>query len=119
MYSNRRWFLEKLILGHTDPGETDLQAAYRETSEEAGFSKTDFKVFENEKFSLNYEVNGKPKTVHYWLSELTNKNANVKLSNEHQDFKWVPLQEACQLANYEDMVNLLKKCQNIINEKYT
>ncbi|XP_044748461.1 bis(5'-nucleosyl)-tetraphosphatase [asymmetrical] [Coccinella septempunctata] len=104
--------------GHTDPGETDLQAAYRETNEEAGLVKSDFKVFENEKFTLNYDVKGKPKTVHYWLAELTDNNACIKLSNEHQDYKWLPVQEACNQAKYKDMVDLLNKCQMIINEKY-
>ncbi|XP_045464766.1 bis(5'-nucleosyl)-tetraphosphatase [asymmetrical] [Harmonia axyridis] len=114
-YGEHHWTPPK---GHTDPGETDLEAAYRETKEEAGFTKSDFKVFENEKFTLNYDVKGKPKTVYYWLAELTNKNVTVTLSNEHQDFKWLSVQEASNLAKYEDMVNLLNKCHTTITEKY-
>ncbi|KAL3275497.1 hypothetical protein HHI36_020257 [Cryptolaemus montrouzieri] len=115
-YGEHHWTPPK---GHTKRRETDLQAAYRETEEEAGFTESDFKIFENEKYVLNYEVKGKPKVVYYWLAELTDENAHVKLSDEHQDFKWLSLKEACELCKYEDMIELLNKCQRVITEKYS
>lgn len=70
------------------------------------------KIYENCKKTLQYQVNGKPKVVIYWLAELVNPNASVKLSDEHQNFKWMKLQEACELAGYKDM-------QETLNEFYT
>ncbi|KAK9877933.1 hypothetical protein WA026_020156 [Henosepilachna vigintioctopunctata] len=106
-YGEHHWSPPK---GHTDPGETNIQTAFRETFEETGLKESDLKVFENETHILRYDVKGKPKTVHYWLAELINTNATVKISDEHQEFKWLPLDEACKLAKYEDMVNLLRTC---------
>ncbi|XP_046398252.1 bis(5'-nucleosyl)-tetraphosphatase [asymmetrical] [Ischnura elegans] len=100
--------------GHVDPGESDLDTALRETEEESGLKKSDLKVLEGFQEILNYEVNGRPKTVTYWLAEIAHEGVEVKLSHEHQDYKWVPLDEACRLAGYSDMVDLLNKCENFI-----
>ncbi|XP_071447162.1 bis(5'-nucleosyl)-tetraphosphatase [asymmetrical] [Hetaerina americana] len=100
--------------GHVDPGESDLETAFRETEEESGLKKCDLKVLEGFQEILKYEVKGAPKTVTYWLAEISHEGVEVKLSNEHQDFKWVPLDEACKLSGYKDMVDLLNKCENFI-----
>lgn len=103
--------------GHVDPGESDMETALRETEEESGYSKNDFKIYEDAKFEINYPVNGKPKTVIYWLAELLNQNKEVTMSKEHQDFKWLGLQDACELASYSEMQNTLKHFNNYILEK--
>ncbi|XP_022920744.1 bis(5'-nucleosyl)-tetraphosphatase [asymmetrical] isoform X2 [Onthophagus taurus] len=113
-YGEHHWTPPK---GHLDPGETDIIAAYRETEEEAGFKKTDLKVFEDSKKCLNYEVKGRPKTVTYWLAELIDLSSNFKLSHEHQDGKWLELEEACRYANYSDMQGLLKYYDEFIKAK--
>lgn len=103
-----------LFIGHVDPGESDMESALRETQEEAGFLPSDLIIFEDAKQELNYEVNGKPKTVVYWLAELVNIDKPIQLSHEHQAFKWLPLQEACSVAKYQDMQNTLKNFNEYI-----
>ena len=113
-FQNLRIFSQVILVshyklkGHVDPGESDMETALRETREEAGYSKDDLKIFDSAKQELNYTVNNKPKTVIYWLAELINKTKDVTMSNEHQDFKWLPLEEACKLSGYSDMENTLK-----------
>ncbi|XP_015513760.1 bis(5'-nucleosyl)-tetraphosphatase [asymmetrical] [Neodiprion pinetum] len=102
--------------GHVDPGETDLQTALRETEEEAGLSREDLKIFDNARQELVYNVNDKPKTVIYWLAELINRNKDARLSSEHQEFRWLCLQDACRLAGYEEMQNTLKYFDRYIVE---
>jgi len=103
--------------GHVDPGESDLVTAYRETSEEAGFSKEHLQLHEDMKIELKYEVEGKPKTTVYWLAKLIDPVANlVQLSEEHQDFKWVQLVEACKLVEFPDMQEALKRCHEYIEK---
>ncbi|XP_066158687.1 bis(5'-nucleosyl)-tetraphosphatase [asymmetrical] [Euwallacea fornicatus] len=105
--------------GHVDPGESDLETAYRETEEESGLIKSDIKVFEDTKKTLNYPVKGKAKVVHYWLAELTNPDANVKLSHEHKDYKWLPLEEACEIAKFEEMQKLFRDYEGyLIKDKH-
>lgn len=92
-----------------EPGETDeMVTALRETREESGLIETDLKIYPESKHILNYNVRGKPKKVIYWLAQLINQNATVQLSDEHQDYKWLGLEEACGHGKYEDMQNMLK-----------
>ena len=97
-----------LLAGHVDSGESDMETALRETEEEAGLSASDLNIFENVKHELNYHVNGKPKVVVYWLAELLDPEKPIRLSHEHQAFKWLSLEEACAVAKYQDMQNALK-----------
>lgn len=104
-YGEHHWTPPK---GHVDPGESDMETALRETEEEAGLSASDLNIFENVKHELNYHVNGKPKVVVYWLAELLDPEKSIRLSHEHQAFKWLSLEEACVVAKYQDMQNALK-----------
>lgn len=99
-----------------DPGESDMQTALRETEEEAGLSKSDLKIYEDAKQELNYDVKGKPKTVIYWLAELVNKDKEAKLSDEHQDLKWLGFDDACKISNYGDMQQSLKYFDDYISK---
>ena len=91
-----------------------MQAALRETEEEAGLSSKQLEVFEKFQAVLNYEVRGKPKKVIYWLSQLKNATDNVKLSDEHKDMKWLGIDDAKEIAQYEDMREALSKAHEHI-----
>ena len=69
-YGEHHWTPPK---GHVDPGEDDMTAALRETHEEAGLDKTQFKVFDDIKEELRYEAFGAPKIVTYLLGRLNNE----------------------------------------------
>lgn len=114
MNKNLYIFLNAIFSGHVDPGESEMETALRETKEESGLTQNDLKIHENYKKTLNYNVNGKPKIVYYWLAELVNPHASVKLSDEHQDFKWLELQEACKLAEFSEMQETLKEFDTFI-----
>lgn len=86
-----------------DPGEDDLQTALRETQEEAGLNSNQFTLIEGFKKELQYIVRSKPKTVIYWLAEMNDYNTEIKLSDEHQAFRWLKLEEACRCARYKEM----------------
>lgn len=68
----------------------------------------DLQVYKDAKKVLKYDVLGKPKTVIYWLAELINPSAKVMLSDEHQDYKWLALEDACKYGKYEEMKETLK-----------
>uniref|UniRef100_A0A1A7Y9M2 Bis(5'-nucleosyl)-tetraphosphatase [asymmetrical] n=1 Tax=Iconisemion striatum TaxID=60296 RepID=A0A1A7Y9M2_9TELE len=104
-YGEHHWTPPK---GHVDPGEDDLTTALRETKEEAGLGVEHLQVIDSFFQKLNYKVRGKPKEVLYWLAELRDPETAVTLSNEHQDYRWVQLEEACTLAGYKDLQETLK-----------
>ncbi|CAB3408340.1 unnamed protein product [Caenorhabditis bovis] len=101
--------------GHVDPGEDEWTAAIRETSEEANLSKDQLTIHEDCHETLYYTANGKPKSVKYWLA-LLNNPLDVKLSHEHQNWKWADLEEAIRVADYAEMGQLLRKFHDFIEK---
>ncbi|XP_033862376.3 bis(5'-nucleosyl)-tetraphosphatase [asymmetrical] isoform X2 [Acipenser ruthenus] len=102
------------LLGHVDPGEDDLQTALRETQEEAGLGEEHFRILEGYRKELRYMVKSQPKTVVYWLAELCDSGTSVRLSEEHQDYRWLGVEEACQLSEYKDMQEALREAHSFI-----
>ncbi|CAD7078914.1 unnamed protein product [Hermetia illucens] len=103
-YGDHHWTPPK---GFLDPGEDDFSAAVRETTEEAGYLEHDLRIFKDVNKTLEYEVRGKLKTVIYWLAELIDPQKPPTLSDEHQDYKWLPKDEAKVLAKYKLMADLI------------
>ncbi|GAB6028361.1 hypothetical protein CHUAL_002529 [Chamberlinius hualienensis] len=81
----------------TVSSESEVEAACRETLEEAGLQSQDLDIDWSFKRQLNYEVNSKSESVTYWLDRLKNSQTPVLLSDEHIDYKWLPLNEAKSL----------------------
>lgn len=100
--------------GHVDPGEDDLTTALRETREEAGLGEEHLCIVKNFLKELRYQVRGKDKTVLYWLAELRDPAMSVTLSEEHQDYRWARLDEACTLARYQDLQETLRDAQQYL-----
>ncbi|XP_008693355.1 bis(5'-nucleosyl)-tetraphosphatase [asymmetrical] [Ursus americanus] len=106
--------------GHVDPGENDLETALRETQEEAGITAGQLTIIEGFRRELNYVARGTPKTVIYWLAEVKDYNVEIRLSQEHQAYRWLGLDEACQLAQFKEMKAVLQEghqflCSSILS----
>lgn len=93
MRHHDRWDLPK---GHVDPGETKMQAAYRELHEETGISCEHIRMDGRFRFKQKYKVPGKryglsgewDKTLVIYLAELL-VPVDVK-AVEHLDHEWIP-----------------------------
>lgn len=109
--------LVKYFSGHVDPGESELQTAIRETEEEAGLSEQAYNILSEFKYTLNYEVKGRPKRVVYWLAEMKNQECPIILSDEHQTYVWSTLDRALEISQYSDMQKLLKEADNHIKSQ--
>ncbi|XP_064621107.1 bis(5'-nucleosyl)-tetraphosphatase [asymmetrical]-like [Lineus longissimus] len=103
-YGKHHWTPPK---GHVDPGESELETAMRETEEEAGLKRNDYKVISGFKKTLHYHVGGNLKRVEYWLAELKNPETPVILSDEHQDYKWLEITDAQKYVFYKEMQDAL------------
>ncbi|NXG18942.1 AP4A tetraphosphatase, partial [Grallaria varia] len=113
-YGTHHWTPPK---GHVDPGEDDLQTAFRETQEEAGLQASQLTLIDGYRKELHYPVHGKPKTVVYWLAEVKDHDTEIKLSEEHQAFQWLKLEDACKFVEYEDMQAMLKEVHQFLFSK--
>ena len=79
-----------------------MTAAVRETEEEAGLRADQFTVTDFKR-TLSYQVRNRPKEVTYWLAELKAAQTPIKLSQEHQDYRWCNVGEACKLSEFQDL----------------
>lgn len=78
--------------GLVDPGETEHDAVLREVMEETGIilSQTQLEmVYSSTQFIVN---ENKSVTKHLFIAQLE-EIPNVKLSWEHSDYRWVPLDD--------------------------
>ncbi|KAI3389841.1 hypothetical protein SNEBB_002982 [Seison nebaliae] len=105
-YGEHHWSPPK---GHTEKGETQMEAAKREFNEETGIKfEGNVKIYDEMKYDLNYNVKDEPKHVDYYVGELLN-NLTVKISDEHDEFKWIQYStEMLQLLKYPDMCEMMK-----------
>lgn len=89
--------------------------------EEAGVSESQMKIVQDFKVELHYEVIHhldkvqRSKIVTYFLAEL-DPATEIKLSHEHQDFKWLSLIDAVALCGFEDMAKAFRSCHEKINQ---
>ena len=89
--------------GHRNAGETDVEAALRETIEEAGIAPRSLDpAF---RIEIRYQVlrGGRPtpKSVLYLLGEAA--QGEVRLSAEHTEFRWVRPEEIPALIPFENL----------------
>jgi bis(5'-nucleosidyl)-tetraphosphatase len=86
--------------GHAEDGEDDLATALRETEEETGL--TDLVPEAGFRRELTYPATRKgrvyQKTVVYLLARM--RSGKVRLSSEHSEFRWLPLEAALQVLPF-------------------
>ncbi len=113
-YKAGHWDFPK---GHVEKGETDIQAAIRETKEETGIS--DVRIVEgfNEKISYFYRCDGKAvfKEVVFFLGET--KTGEVKISFEHIGFEWLNYDDAMPRLTFKNSREMLVKAVKFLNTK--
>jgi 8-oxo-dGTP pyrophosphatase MutT (NUDIX family) len=104
--------------GNLEDGETAMDAAKREIREETGLTEEDIGFIPGFKESVQwfYSWNGvrRFKRVTYFLAET--KKKEVKLSEEHSEFKWLPFDEALAHVTYENSKGVLRKADSFLRK---
>ncbi|MDG6934860.1 MAG: NUDIX domain-containing protein [Nitrososphaerota archaeon] len=103
--------------GQLENGETELDAAKRETKEETGLDTVFIDGF-LENVSYFYSKPGGirvHKMVTFFIAE--SKSAEVKISKEHQGFVWLPFKEALRRASYTTTRALLVRADDFLRQK--
>ena len=52
----------------------------------------------------------------YWLAKMNNYDDKVVLSDEHQDFKWLDIDQAVSLSGFKDMAQVFKNFNSKLSE---
>ncbi len=103
-----------------DEGENFLDAAKRETEEEANILEhRDYEIIDEKfKIEIEYPVQKKQsiklKKVVYWVAELKDPFKLIELSDEHIDFKWADYTEAMKLIEHEETTSVIKQAESFL-----
>lgn len=65
---------------------------------------------------LSFEKHGIHRKVYCWLAELRNPTAEIKLSVEHRNYKWVPIKEAYETLHGEETKKIFIHYHTLISE---
>lgn len=106
--------------GHVEHEEKSLDAAIRETYEEAGLRRTELRIMPNFKtYERFYFRRGKEtvfKIVIIFLAET--RKAQIRISYEHQGYGWFLFNEAKKiLGKYKENQKILEYAYNFIRHK--
>jgi 8-oxo-dGTP pyrophosphatase MutT (NUDIX family) len=107
-YEEGHWDYPK---GHVEKGETELDAARRETEEETGISQLDFVQAFRESMGYFYKRDRKTfhKEVFFFLA--STGQGSVKLSKEHAGFEWLGYDEAYARLTFPNAKEMLRKAE--------
>lgn len=108
-YKARHWDFSK---GKIEKGETPKEAAIREIKEETGIAEIKFMPGFKETIRYFYKRDEKIflKIAVFFLAQTEKKR--VKISQEHQDFKWLPYEKALKQLTFSKAKEILKKAND-------
>ena len=104
------------VKGHPLEGESENQALFRELEEETGTKENNVEIIPGFKETINYFFKSKEETIFKEVSFflLKSNTEKVKISSEHKGFKWLPFEEAVELATHKTPKDLLSKASSKI-----
>ncbi len=110
--------------GHVEQGETEIETAKREINEETGIKDLKiipgFKELEKYFFKKSYGLEGEARKKAPWVFKLVvffiaeTKTKEIKISDEHIGFVWLPIKEAIKKTTFKNSKKLLKEADDFI-----
>ena len=94
------------VAGKIEAGETAWQAALREVGEETGLSPD--ALFASDAFEQFYEPDRDAITIAPVFVARVGRDAQVTLNAEHDDFRWLSLEDAIALVDFGGQRRILK-----------
>ena len=102
--------------GHLEAGESDVDAALRETKEEVGL---DVSIVDGFKETITYSLeNNVTKSVVYFLAEYKGGEIDYTITDEIVEHKWLPKYEAIGRVTFVNAALLIQKARDFIVENH-
>ena len=110
------WDLPK---GHIEKGEKLEETAQREVKEETGLKDIEFIEGFKETIKYFFKIGEKTilKFVTFYL--VKTKEKEVKISDEHTGFQWLPYKKAIEQLTFKNAKEILTKANNYLIEHRT
>lgn len=109
-----RWDFPK---GNMEEGESELQTVLREVREETGLG--DLRMVHGFRKVIEYFYRREGKNIHkqvvYLLASASEER--VKISFEHQAFRWLTYEQALERATYDNSKAVLAEAEAYVREK--
>lgn len=110
-YPEGHWGFPK---GHVEEGEEEQETALRELEEETGIAN--IKLIDGFREKMHYFFTKKGETVskvvYFFLAQVDSKE--VTISYEHQNYVWLPIDEALDRLTFENAQEILKKAAQFL-----
>ena len=123
-YPSGHWEFAK---GHIEQGEKPEEAARREIEEETGIKNITlidgFKEYSKYFFKKSYDLVGEAKKTAPWVFKVVvfylaqTFQEEVKISEEHKGFIWLPYEEAIKKLTFKNAKELLKKANDFVRQR--
>jgi len=97
------------VKGHKEKGETDEETILRELEEETGI--TDANIIKDFKNDFDYQFKFKGEKIHKSVScyLIESKTRKVIISYEHENYIWLPIEQALKKATFNNSKSILRK----------
>jgi len=103
--------------GHIEGEETEEETAIRELEEETGITQVE--LLDGYRHMIDYQFRHAgyliQKDVVFFLGKTDQED--VTISHEHQDFMWLPFEEAHTKLTFTNAKALLEKAQHFLNKQ--
>ena len=98
-------------------GESDKDAAFREVREETGIYNIELDDHFKEENKYIFDKGGKKilKTAIFYLGETDQED--IFLSEEHQNFRWLPFNLAYKTITHDSTKEILNKAEDYLNNR--
>jgi bis(5'-nucleosidyl)-tetraphosphatase len=115
-YTSGHWDFPK---GNVEAGETEIEAARREILEETGITDVRFVEGFSQTIFYNYRRDGQlvQKRVSFYLAHTS--AINIRLSNEHQAFRWLDYSSALATLTYKSAKGVLISVNKFVDGMQT
>ncbi len=110
---NKYWEFPK---GKVENAETEIQTLQREIEEETGIKR--FRMAKRFRKVMYYNFQYKGRTIQRRVVYFLIKTADrVRISDEHTEYAWVPLERAKERLKHKNQINLIDQVIQRITKK--
>ncbi len=95
--------------GHREKGETEIQTLVREVKEETGIMDLDIQSYIGKITYSFFKGDGTRSSKEVRFYYATTLTRDIKISEEHEDFRWIPLKDAFLMLNHVKLRQILER----------